>query len=283
MKTRDWAVADYYRRMTGAYLRYGGSVHGWHFGLWGQQTSSHEESLLLSNRLVSQDCQLDERSSVLDVGCGVGGLGFFIARTFGSRVLGTTICRQHVILARRLAREQGLQDLVTFRHLAFHRTGPELGSFHLVVNQESLCYVRDKAAYVHAAWDMLRPGGRLRVVDGFLSGEEPFSPGDDSPGEALHMELMRGWKIPPLEPIARLRGLLDAQGFTGISSRDISSMAEPSARAFTENLDAFNALSPVPQGLPAGFREHVKAAAAFGEGLLKGVFCYAFLEAIKPA
>jgi cyclopropane-fatty-acyl-phospholipid synthase len=52
--------------------------------------------------------------SVLDIGCGWGGLALTLARTEGVRVLGITLSSEQLEVARRRAVEAGLQDRVTF-------------------------------------------------------------------------------------------------------------------------------------------------------------------------
>jgi cyclopropane-fatty-acyl-phospholipid synthase len=60
--------------------------------------------------------KLDLRANqrVLDIGCGWGGLALHIARTTQARVVGITLSRQQLDVARRRAQEQGLADRVTF-------------------------------------------------------------------------------------------------------------------------------------------------------------------------
>jgi len=53
--------------------------------------------------------------TVLDIGCGWGGLGLTLARDYGARVLGVTLSEEQHKVATRRAEEAGLSDRVEFR------------------------------------------------------------------------------------------------------------------------------------------------------------------------
>ena len=101
-------VAGYYDRMTEFYLHYGGRSLGWHFGLWADPPGSFEDALICSNSILTEGCNLRPGQMVLDAGCGVGGLAFYLALTFGVNVIGITICQRYVDMATQFAKENGL-------------------------------------------------------------------------------------------------------------------------------------------------------------------------------
>ena len=69
--------------------------------------------------------------SVLDIGCGWGGLGLTLARDYGAKVLGVTLSEEQHKLATARAAEAGLADRVEFR-LADYRT--VTGTFDRIVS-----------------------------------------------------------------------------------------------------------------------------------------------------
>ena len=59
--------------------------------------------------------------SVLDIGCGWGGMGLTLARDFGARVTGVTLSEEQLKIAKARVAAEGLEDRVNFR-LADYRT-----------------------------------------------------------------------------------------------------------------------------------------------------------------
>ncbi len=57
--------------------------------------------------------------SVLDIGCGWGGMALTLARDYGARVLGVTLSTEQLARARRRADAAGLSDRVRFELLDY--------------------------------------------------------------------------------------------------------------------------------------------------------------------
>ncbi|KAB2867581.1 MAG: class I SAM-dependent methyltransferase [Bauldia sp.] len=74
-----------------------------------------EEAQLAKKRHLAAKLNLSSGQRVLDIGCGWGGLGLYLARTVGAEVLGVTLSdEQHAVAVER-ARQEGLEDAVRFR------------------------------------------------------------------------------------------------------------------------------------------------------------------------
>ena len=58
---------------------------------------------------------LNEGSRVLDIGSGWGGLGLYMARNFGARVIGITLSEEQHKISNQRARENNLEDCAEFR------------------------------------------------------------------------------------------------------------------------------------------------------------------------
>ena len=73
-----------------------------------------EEAQLAKKRHIAAKLAVEPGQRVLDIGCGWGGLGLYLARTLGAEVLGVTLSdEQHAVAVER-ARRQGLEDRVRF-------------------------------------------------------------------------------------------------------------------------------------------------------------------------
>ncbi|PWE33342.1 SAM-dependent methyltransferase [Maritimibacter sp. 55A14] len=64
---------------------------------------------------IARKLQLEPGQSVLDIGCGWGGMGLTLARDFGARVTGVTLSTEQHGVANARAREAGLEDRAAFR------------------------------------------------------------------------------------------------------------------------------------------------------------------------
>ncbi len=74
-----------------------------------------EEAQLAKKRHIAAKLKLDQPDlSVLDIGCGWGGMALTLAREFGARVTGITLSEEQLTAARARADEAGLSDRVNF-------------------------------------------------------------------------------------------------------------------------------------------------------------------------
>jgi SAM-dependent methyltransferase len=131
---------------------------------------------------------------VLDIGCGVGGSLLFLADAVDVPLsgIGVTISPRQADIARRQARIRGLSSQCVFIAADFARlTGLPL--FHLAFAIESFVHFTEPAEFFAAAARAIAPGGRLIVIDDFLSREH------HSPRERRRVDAFRhGWLLPSL-------------------------------------------------------------------------------------
>lgn len=111
---------------------------------------------------------------VLDVGCGIGGPAFALARKHGALVTGIDLEPQLIARAQRRARELGLEARVEFRAVAPGPFGFPDRSFDVVFTSGALTQTEDKAGIVAECFRVLKPGGTLTCYD-WLKGEAPIS------------------------------------------------------------------------------------------------------------
>ncbi len=79
-----------------------------------------EEAQAAKKRHLAAKLCLDRPGlSVLDIGCGWGGLGLTLARDYGARVLGVTLSTEQLAEARARAEAEGLADRVKFELLDY--------------------------------------------------------------------------------------------------------------------------------------------------------------------
>src|SRR6266567_8389602 len=168
-----------------------------HFGYWDEHTHSHAESLLNMNRVLASHLGIRSGQRILDAGCGVGGSAIWLAKTYDVEVVGITPVASQVARAHRYAQEQGVADLVSFEQQDYTHTAFSDASFDVVWAMESLCHAPEKRLVLAEARRLLRPGGRLGIVE-YLRTRRPHA----AVGEALLHSWLSGWAIPDLATAA---------------------------------------------------------------------------------
>lgn len=111
---------------------------------------------------------------VLDVGSGIGGAAFHLAKTFGARVTGIDLAPMMIEIGLERAREANAPDTVRFL-IGDILTADFPEPFDVVWSRDALMHLHDKPTLFHRLFDLLAPGGRLVVTD-YARGTGPGSP-----------------------------------------------------------------------------------------------------------
>lgn len=111
---------------------------------------------------------------VIDVGCGIGGGDFYMAKTYGVEVLGMDLSSNMV----EIAMEKAINEktpLVQFEiGDATRRIFPD-AAFDVVYSRDTILHINDKKALFKRFYSWLKPGGKLLITD-YCCGEQPWSP-----------------------------------------------------------------------------------------------------------
>jgi ubiquinone/menaquinone biosynthesis C-methylase UbiE len=275
-------AADYYRTLTSLYRWYGGAAHGWHYGIYDEDVSSHRAALLRCNEVLLEGIPTNAR--VMDVGCGDGGFAAWAAR-LGYRVIGITVCAEHVALAKSLVESYGVADRCCFLVMDMNALGFSDHSVDIVVNQETWCHAQSKASYIESVKRVLRPNGQFRSVDLSL-GRVPANRFEQRQYEAV----LKGFEVPALVSAAQIARFLQASGFEGVTITDLTRKVRRTSTlifAFSlgPHLLTMLGLDRLLYGREASirraYRGHVAACVAFNLGLQRGLFRYLSVSARK--
>jgi tocopherol O-methyltransferase len=196
-----------------------------HFGYWEKHTRSHAQSLLAMNRVLASHLGIRSGQRILDAGCGVGGSAIWLAKTYDVEVLGITPVASQVARAHRFAQEQGVADQVSFEQQDYTHTVFPDASFDVVWAMESLCHAPDKRIVLAEARRLLRPGGRLGIVE-YMRTRRPHASG----GEALLHSWLSGWAIPDLATAHEWLEWTQDAGLHNVQLVDITPNVRPSLR-----------------------------------------------------
>ncbi|KAF9869655.1 gamma-tocopherol methyltransferase [Colletotrichum karsti] len=174
-------ASDYYLSLWGEHI---------HHGYWENDSQTKEEAQINLIRLLLKLSSVGENSTVLDVGCGIGGTSRYLASTLGCSVTGITISTKQVEIANRLtkaAAEKGQENAevepdadgffglgkgkVRFVELDAEKMGDffagQGGSFDAVWISEALSHFPNKALFFENTFKVLKPGGKLALADWF--------------------------------------------------------------------------------------------------------------------
>ena len=163
-----------------------------HHGYFLEPTDTKEQAQLRLIKLLLERSNLPAGSTVLDVGCGIGGTTRYLAREHGCKVVGLTISGRQVEIAKELtakeaAPKQREPDAAGFTELGnggvryveldaekmgdFFSKEPNKATFDCVWISEAMSHLPDKALFFGNASKLLNAGGKLVVADWFKAEE----------------------------------------------------------------------------------------------------------------
>lgn len=234
-------VRAYYDANTRFFLTFGGSdrARSIHRSLWPPGVTSLERALNISNEMIAAELRdlaagrLEEGCLLADLGCGVGGTLLHLVDTFPgeARAVGVTISAVQARMAEQARRDPQLASRVLFLQGDFHAL-PLAAVFDFVFSVEAFIHAASPEAYLAQAAAVLKPGGRLLLVDDFLS-----SASLPTQAQAWVEAYRRGWHAQSLIPLAQLDQTACACGLRLLRQVDLTPLlrlrALPDAAAST--------------------------------------------------
>jgi len=159
-------------------------------------------------------------SRVLDVGCGLGGSAFVMAREFGLKVDGIDLSKNMLEKANRKLTIYGLAGQVNLEWKDCLQLDRD-SSYDAIYSRDVFLHIHDKSRLFSVLYAALRAGGRLLFTD-YCCGPKPWS------DEFTDYVRNREYDLQTLEEYAEL---IEGAGFTSVTGEDISAR-------FTEILQA---------------------------------------------
>jgi SAM-dependent methyltransferase len=203
-----------------------------HFGYyrWGLNPLDREPMLEQMNVEVLKRLRIDptRESQIVDLGCGLGATLRSLAwRLPLASLTGVTRVPWQVEQARErnAATPDGYR--IDIAQMDYEHTRLRSTSFDAAYALESACYAdgADKAAFLQEAHRLLRPGGRLVMVDGFLRSSNKMHPMQ----RRIFDKLCECWVIESWGELDRVEAQLDLVGFRDIRVEECQFRVAPSA------------------------------------------------------
>lgn len=168
--------------------------------------------------------------SVLDIGCGAGGIDVALAQTHGAGFV-TGIDVEDTVLAhaRQVVAKAGLQDRIGCVKVVPGPLPFAPGSFDVVFSKDSIVHIPDKHALMREVFRVLRPGGWFIASDWLI--------GHDDPPSTLMADYIaaEGLDFGMASP-ARYRAAMEAAGFDAITTTSRNDWYRTMARAELDRL-----------------------------------------------
>jgi len=152
---------------------------------------------------------------VLDIGSGLGGPAFYMARKYGARICGIDLEPHLVARATTQAGKLGLEGLVKFRQVQAGALDFPANQFDLVISSGAVTQTTDKRGIFSEAWRVLKPGGVVSCYE-WMKREGKYSE------DMLRWFELEGLTY-SLETLEAHGEILSAAGFVEIELEDASS------------------------------------------------------------
>ncbi|CAH0474093.1 unnamed protein product [Peronospora belbahrii] len=146
---------------------------------------------------------------VLDVGCGIGGGDFYMARQFGVSVVGIDLSTNMVHRALETSMQNPSVDVEFEICDATKKEYPD-ASFDVIYSRDTILHIEDKQALFAKFFRWLKPGGRVLISD--------YCQGEQEPTDRFKAYVAsRGYHL--LSP-SQYGKVLESVGFTSVLAED---------------------------------------------------------------
>ena len=186
---------------------------------------SFEASIARHEQYLAQALGLRPGMVVADLGCGVGGPMFEIARFSGAKIVGVNSNAYQLERARRYAEEAELTELAEFMHCDFLHVDTPNESFDAVYAIEATCHAPDKVSIYSEVFRLLKPdscfGSYEFCMTDLFDSQNPHH-------LRLKADIESGGGILELDERQTIDDALQSVGFEVLETRDLAVQSGPS-------------------------------------------------------
>jgi cyclopropane fatty-acyl-phospholipid synthase-like methyltransferase len=205
-----------------------------HYGYFEKgETGLKEATDVLIDNFASL-ARFDEETSVLDVGCGIGGPALYLHERFGCHVSGISTSSRGIEIAGKKSREKGYSEKVKFYNRDALDNGFPENSFDVVWVMESSHLMRNKERLFEENYRVLKNNGRMLLCDQMLLRE--FTAIDVLKYRKELAVVERSFGKAKVETIDFYKAKMGERGFKDVEAVDISEQAFPTLEKWKENI-----------------------------------------------
>ena len=204
MPTTTDSIRSYYDQNTNLFLKFSSNkkAQNIHRSLWTDDVQTLEDALNVTNARILKEIEsaAPAHARIADLGCGVGASLFYIHPRLQNPLpaLGLTLSPVQANLARRSAKQLGVQDQILFAEGDFTSV-PLANELDVVYSVEAVVHALEPEKYFHEASRLLRKGGKLILVDDYQT------PRSLSQSETKWLKAyMDGWYVPGVRTMEQI-------------------------------------------------------------------------------
>lgn len=196
-----------------------------HMGYFQQEAISNDAAKINMNKYIVQCLQLPQISTstafnMIDAGCGVGGTSIYIAQQFPfAQISAVNISASQLAFFEKKINALQLTNIQLVR-ADYCNTALSSNTYDALIAIESLCHADDKEAFFHEAFRLLKPGGKLLILD-YLQASNILKADVKSDLELFQ----KGWAVP--QYLFQPEYLLEKAGFKNFTIHNITDSIKP--------------------------------------------------------
>lgn len=118
--------------------------------------------------------QIQSRSKVLDIGCGMGGTARFLASTYGCNIVGVDLTPEYIVVGQELNESLGLADQISLSIASAMDMPLPDGHFDRASMLHVGMNIADKSALMQEAARVIMPDGLFGIYDVMRTGDAPI-------------------------------------------------------------------------------------------------------------
>mgnify|MGYP005639837725 CR=1 FL=1 len=177
---------------------------------------------------------INEKSDILDVGCGMGGPALYIYEKYHCRITGISTSKKGVTIANKAAEKKDYKDMVRFKLKDALDNGFSSNSFTLIWQMESSHLIRDKKKLFSENYRVLKNNGVMLLCDLILPKEFSISDLYNYRKELNLLEKSFG-KV-KMEPLEYYCQILKETGYSDVETVNISEHVIPTLKHWKKNI-----------------------------------------------
>ena len=193
------------------------NTHSYHYPIWNEHTKTYNQAADNTNAVVANALELQKGELVLDAGCGVGGTTAWIAQRHAVAIIGITVVPSQIQRAQEHATMAKVAKRTAFRVIDYTKTPFVNNTFNKIYAIESVCHAKRKQEFIREVYRLLKPGGKLVVLDAFRT-QKILTPTD----QKVYQDFLDGFVLDNLASQKEFAKNMQEAGFANVRYEDQS-------------------------------------------------------------
>lgn len=152
-----------------------GKALGLHYGFWTDGVKNRGEAIAKENEILANLVGIKQNDLVLDVGCGIGGSGIWLAKERGLQVVGLDIVDKQLTRGKDLVKKRNLGQKIDFVKGDYQNLPFKDKAFDIFWSLESIEHATRLQDFMKEAFRVLKSGGRIIIAATFLGDKKDIS------------------------------------------------------------------------------------------------------------